>query len=40
VDSVVDTLTGQGFDPENVMISLRETCREDRSFAGGWSIYT
>ena len=38
--SIVDTLAGQGFDPENVMISFQETRWEDWSFAGGRLIHT
>jgi phenylpyruvate tautomerase PptA (4-oxalocrotonate tautomerase family) len=39
VDGIIDTLAGQGFDPENVMICFQETRWENWSFAGGRLIH-
>ena len=39
VEDVIATLTGQGFDPENIMITFVETTWENWSFGGGRFFY-
>lgn len=40
VQDIVSTLAGAGFEPENVMICLKETTWENWSFGGGRLIHT
>lgn len=40
VSSVVDKLSGQGLDPEHIMICFKETTWENWSFGGGRLIHT
>jgi hypothetical protein len=40
VEDVIAALTGEGFDPENIMITFVETTWENWSFGGGRFFYT